>query len=317
MAPDLAVSVVVPVHNRREQLAQAVASVCRQTVPPAEVIIVDDGSTDGSGDALDRLHPMVRVHRQERRGRSSARNTGITQASGELIALLDSDDLWLPHKLEEQVPLFRKPAAARTGMVGGHVLAIDEQGLEIPSATALCRQGLDGFVKAGCTLTACVRTPGVYTSSVVLRRSALDDVGGFNEGMDANEDWDLWLRIARRWETQITPWPPVAKYRVHEGNTSSRAMAEGTITLARRHLAMTPPMPRSAQAHLLVKQARAHRTLGQEREARGMLARAFTTSPTAAAAGGAARLLMGSVLATTSATCRPGMQGPGASETED
>ena len=106
------VSVVIPTYNRSSMLQEAVASVLDQDYRPLELIVVDDGSTDATVEVVRGFGAAIRYLRQDRQGVSAARNAGIAAARGQLIALLDSDDLWLPHKLSRQIDFFGKHPAA-------------------------------------------------------------------------------------------------------------------------------------------------------------------------------------------------------------
>jgi hypothetical protein len=291
------VSVVIPVYNRQSFVVQAVRSACSQEPHPAEVLVVDDGSTDGSAGAVAGLCPVVRIIRQQHSGRSAARNTGVQAAESEFVAFLDSDDEWAPGKLATQLAIFQRFPAA--GMVAGHVWVTDAWGTVVPDSTNTCRRILDAVAMEKCSPEALIRHSGIYTSTVMIRRRVLDDVGLFDEGLPGNEDWDVWLRISRRWQVAVAPWPPVARYRVHGHNTTSVDMAQGTARLAQRHLAMRPRLSSRARALLLVHEARAHRTLGEEQQARSALVGALGTAPLTAIGAGAARLTVGSLLPVT------------------
>lgn len=301
MNEDMSVSVIVPVRNRRELLREALSSVVGQTRPAQEIIVVDDGSTDGSAEVAESLGGTVRVIRQEGLGRSSARNLGIENASGDFVAFLDSDDVWDPQKLERQIKLFSDDGVA---MVAGHVWAIDIMGKVMPDVTTKTRCSVDRLRLAGCSPVAMIRRPGIYTSSIVVRTDVVRALGGFDEEMDGNEDWDLWIRLARASSIQVAPWPPLAYYRVHAGNTDSIAMAKGTLRMADRHLALKPHVGHDASSLLLVHRARAQATLGDRAASLRSLRRAFRIAPLAAARGGGGRLVLGGYAAALSAAAK-------------
>jgi glycosyltransferase involved in cell wall biosynthesis len=288
------VSVVLPVFNRRNFILDAVRSVCEQDPPPLEIIVVDDGSTDGSADAAGALSPLVKTIYQEHLGRSAARNAGIRAARGEFTAFLDSDDAWLPGKLARQVSVLER--SREVGMVAGHVWAVDENDRPLPDSTAACRRILESLVRDGRSLEALVRHSAIFTSTLIVRRDALDEVGLFDERLEGNEDWDLELRLVRSYALAVTPWPPVASYRVHRGGTSALDMARGTTRLVRNHLAMSPPPSRRIRALLLVRGARSHRTLGEAWDARRALVHALGSAPLTAVRAGALRLAAGTLV---------------------
>jgi glycosyltransferase involved in cell wall biosynthesis len=288
------VSVVIPVFNRRSFILEAVRSACEQDPRPLEVIAVDDGSTDGSAEAAGAVSPLVKIIEQQHTGRSAARNAGIRAAEGEFIAFLDSDDTWMPGNLARQLAILAQFPEA--GMVAGHVWAVDENDAPLPDSTTACRRILQSLVREGCSLEALVRHSGIFTSTLIVRRGTLNEVGLFDERLEGNEDWDLELRLVRRYALAVTPWPPVASYRVHGGGTSALDMARGTTQLVRNHLAMSPPPPRRIRALLRVRCARSYRTLGEQRDARDALMHAVFEAPIAAVRAGALRVAAGSLL---------------------
>ncbi len=181
-------SVVIPVLNRREVILGAIDSVLGQTYRAVEVIVVDDGSTDGTSDAVESARPGVRVLRSpENRGPAAARNAGTAIARGELVMLLDSDDELLPEALAHHVAaLDAAPDAvmscSRLGYKGAKTTTLPDA----PPAGdlgALLVQLLDG------------RFPALL-SSCVIRRGALEAVGGSDEALATTEDIDLFLRLA-------------------------------------------------------------------------------------------------------------------------
>lgn len=180
------VSVIIPTYNRAQKVTRAVASVLYQTFPDYELIVVDDGSRDGTAEALSPFPSRVlRLVHEENRGVSAARNTGILASRSPLIAFLDSDDYWLPEKLAAQAAFFRD-----------HPEAVACQSREIwirkgrrvnPRKKHLKPSG-DIFIPS---LRLCLVSP----SSVMMRRSLFDEVGLFDEAFPVCEDYDLWLRI--------------------------------------------------------------------------------------------------------------------------
>lgn len=181
------VSVVVPTRDRRALTAEAVASVLQQTWSDLELVVVDDGSADGTPDHLEAgfPDPRLRVLRQENRGVSAARNRGVQETSGEWVAFLDSDDLWLPEKLERQL--------AAVGQEPGWDACHTEEvwirhGRWANPRKAHAKHG--GWIFSQC-LPLCIISP----SSILLRRAVFEALGGFDESLPACEDYDLWLRL--------------------------------------------------------------------------------------------------------------------------
>ena len=184
------VAVVIPVHNRRLLLGRAIASVLGQRFRDFECIIVDDGSDDGSGSLPCLADPRITVIRVPfQRGVSAARNTGVAASTAPWIAFLDSDDEWLPEKLERQAAWVRHNQQFR-------ILQTREawirNGVRVNPPATHEKTGGDLF---SASLERCMITP----SSVMMHRELLAEVGGFNEAMPACEDYDLWLRITARY----------------------------------------------------------------------------------------------------------------------
>jgi len=191
------VSVIIPTYNRRDYLQEAIDSVLAQTFTNFEIIVVDDGSTDGTGEALEqRYGDRIRYEWQENQGESAARNRGIKMAQGEFIALLDSDDMWLPTKLERQVASMREHPS--TGMVTCRMLTINGQGRLIAGkvSDAPCAAPItwEQAVTGSC--------PGLdgASSAVMIRRDVFSELGVFDTEIKYGEDTDLWMRIADRYD---------------------------------------------------------------------------------------------------------------------
>ncbi|CAN5567198.1 hypothetical protein BH09GEM1_BH09GEM1_37850 [soil metagenome] len=252
------VTVVIPVHNRRALIKATVSSALAQTWPDVEVLVVDDGSTDGTADVVedafgDRVR-LVRLPANE--GRSAARNVGWAQARGSLVAFLDSDDLWSPEKLARQIPHCDDAAVA---IVHCHVSKIDEAGNALDGesaelARAFAIADARGYDYGGITETWC----RMYTSAVVVRREALGTSGGFDTRLANFEDWDLLWRIAREGRV-VTVRESLVQHRVHPGNTPT-VWAENAIPwryVCEKHLSAMPrrsddPVLKRARHNLLL-----------------------------------------------------------------
>ena len=209
---DRSVSVIIPTHDRRDVVRRAIDSVLRQTHAPHEVIVVDDGSTDGTGSDLTRDYPEIVVLRQQNRGVSAARNAGIAQASGEWIAFLDSDDEWLPEKLQRQVDLVAGDADA----VLCHCDEIwIRDGKRVNPGKRHAKSG-------GRIFRACLPLCAISPSASLIRRTLFDDVGLFDEGLPACEDYDMWLRVCSRYPVHFVDEALVVKYGGHEDQLSRR-----------------------------------------------------------------------------------------------
>lgn len=195
-----AVSIIIPVYNAADVIAQTIESALAQTWTDRETIIIDDGSTDGSGEIVKAFGGRVRYHRIENAGVASARNRGIALAAGRYIALLDHDDLWAPTKLEQQVAVMeRRPDV---GLVITDVAHLDHAGNPMGIIGA-------GYNPAETFARLFVRGYVPTPSAALIRRSVLDAVGGFDERFHSAglDDQELWTRIAAHCDIADVPEP--------------------------------------------------------------------------------------------------------------
>ncbi len=199
----MSISVVVPTYNRGPLVRSTLDSVLAQTLPPLEVIVVDDGSTDGTPDWIEAHYgTRVRVIRQDNGGVARARNLGLERACGEFIAFLDHDDLWLPSKLSLQLEAMQ--SNPRVGVVYSSWAAVDEAGAEMPPIIQWQRQWWwrprDGNAYPWTLLPhplGFVRNPIVSMSVPLIRTDLLRSVGGFDPRTVPSDDWDLWIRLSK------------------------------------------------------------------------------------------------------------------------
>jgi glycosyltransferase involved in cell wall biosynthesis len=204
------ISVIIPAYNRSHCIAEALDSVLGQTYKNLELIVVDDGSTDDTQQVLARYEGRLTAPRTHHGGPSAARNTGIRAARGDYIAFLDSDDLWLPRKLELQVRFFEKNPAAR-------ICQTEEiwirNGVRVNPMKK--HKKYSGWIFRQC-LPLCIVSP----SAVMLHRSIFDRIGLFDETMPACEDYDLWLRIAPHYPIYLIDRPLIIKRGGHDDQQS-------------------------------------------------------------------------------------------------
>jgi glycosyltransferase involved in cell wall biosynthesis len=229
--PDPLVSVILPVYNRERSIVRAVDSVLAQTYQPVELIVVDDGSTDGTRRVLEQFGERITLLTNAKRGVYAARNLGMRHARGEFIAFIDSDDVWLPHRLSVQVPLMQR---VEVGLVFGDANHVTPHG----------RTGRTCFRVSppyrGAVAPRLAWANFVPTISVLVRRSILENAGGFPETHALSADYLMWFRIALRHELDYVDHP-IADYTVHAGGISAdlgRAL-EGRIELFSAELART------------------------------------------------------------------------------
>ena len=189
------VSVVIPVRDGLPDLLDAVESALTQTRPAAEIVVVDDGSSDGSGDAVERrLRERVRVVRGSFGSAGAARNAGWRAARGEWIAFLDADDVWLPEKLAVAAERLAAAPQADWFFSDGAFRTLD--GRLHASWFGLYADLVEPY--CGSPVAQLCEVNFVLTSSAVVRRAALEAAGGFDESLSHAEDLDLWIRLSRR-----------------------------------------------------------------------------------------------------------------------
>ncbi len=206
------ISVVIPTFNRRHVLDRALDSVLAQTTTAHEIIVVDNGSDDGTIDWLEQKYPQINCLQQPDRGVSAARNLGILAATGNWIALLDSDDQWLPEKLQRQMGLLQSSPDFR-------ICHSDEIWIRNGKRVNAMKkhQKPDNWIYQDCLPLCCVSP-----SSILIHRSVLDDIGLFDESLPACEDYDLWLRMFASYPIKLLPEPLLKKYGGHEDQLSRK-----------------------------------------------------------------------------------------------
>jgi glycosyltransferase involved in cell wall biosynthesis len=229
------VSIIMPCYNGGAFLAEAIASVLGQTLQDFELIVVDDGSTDGSAGILARYGDRVRVIRQANRGVSAARNAGIEAASGEFIAFLDADDYWEPDFLDAMVKGMADPRTA--------IAYCGWQNVGVGQGKPFVPPDYEGAEK----MHHLLRFASLWPIHAILIRRSLMPVGvPFNPAYPACEDYDLWLRIASFHRIQLVP-RVLAYYRKHgDANaTSDQArVARYNLLVKQRFLADFPALKR-------------------------------------------------------------------------
>jgi glycosyltransferase involved in cell wall biosynthesis len=204
------VSVVIPTYNRWPMVGAAIESVLAQSYRDFELIVVDDGSTDDTAREMGTWGSRIRFYQRPRTGVSAARNHGVRQCRGELIAFLDSDDLWLPNKLAVQVEL-----------MAGHpeiqICQTEElwirNGVRVNPKAKHQKPSGDIFARS---LELCLVSP----SAVMMTKELFDQAGGFDESFPVCEDYDLWLRIAVWYSVSLIPDPLVVKRGGHADQLS-------------------------------------------------------------------------------------------------
>ena len=206
------ISAIIPTFNRAHLLPRAVDSILSQTLPPHSVIIVDDGSTDGTEKLIKKNYPEIKYLKQDNLGVSAARNAGITATSCEWLAFLDSDDEWLPEKLARQIEVLNLAPAMK-------ICHSDEiwirNGKRVNPLKKHSKSGGWMFKKA---LPICCISP----SSAMIHRSVFDNVGLFEESLPACEDYDLWLRVTSSYPVLYISEKLVVKHGGHQNQLSEK-----------------------------------------------------------------------------------------------
>ncbi len=204
------ISVVIPTYNRRKTIGRSIDSVLNQTLFPSEIIVVDDGSTDGTSDYIQSNFPSIRLLQQTNKGVSSARNMGIRSSNSDWVALLDSDDEWFPQKLEKQVMTLSQSPDIKFC----HTEEIwIRNGVRVNQMKKHQKYGGHIFFK-------CLDMCRISPSSVLFHQSILDDVGYFDKDLKVCEDYDLWLRITAKFPVLYIDESLIKKYGGHEDQLS-------------------------------------------------------------------------------------------------
>jgi glycosyltransferase involved in cell wall biosynthesis len=210
------VSVIIPNYNYGKYIAKTVDSVLSQTYKCIEVVVVDDGSKDDSLNVLKNYGEALTVIRQQNQGVSPARNNGVRNSTGELLAFLDADDIWLPEKLERQVQ--RITSDGDVGLVHCAMSYVDIN----DNVFGENRNGLEGWIgEAILRLKPAIVGAG---STGLVRRHIFDEVGGFDPRQTTAADWDFCYRVASRYKVAFVD-EPLVLYRIHNSNMHSNVGA--------------------------------------------------------------------------------------------
>lgn len=215
------VSVIIPTHNRRAFLRQALDSVAEQTLKDYEVIVVDDGSTEAVADHIVDHATKPTVIRQSKQGPAAARNRGIERASADIVAFLDSDDLWRPAKLERFIDALESRPDTR--IFYGPMYPITADGRDVPGRTKPCHAG---WITEHLFCSSFVHVP-----TVVCRKELLTSACGFDRTLPVCEDYDLWLRISLKEPFGLVE-EPLALRRLHKDRLSKTRMSRNLAVKA-------------------------------------------------------------------------------------
>lgn len=261
------VTAAITTYNRACYLAEAIDSVLGQSLDDVEVLVVDDGSNDGTDALVASYRDRLRYVRQENAGRAAARNTAVRLATGEYLAFCDSDDTWLPNRLERQLSAFAE--APGTGMVHGQVEIVDARGRLLREQTAAHRALFSAAHPA--TYASYALNCRCLSSTILVRRAVFDRIGLYDETLPT-EDYDLYLRLLLEFDVVFLEGPPLARYRVHADQIPARQLGMGQIRTAEKHLALLRERSDVADADLARRNfelmiARSWRVLGDRPKA--------------------------------------------------
>jgi len=272
------ISVIVTTYNRPSMACEAIDSALAQTHADFEVIVVDDGSTDDTGQVLSRYGERIHYVRKENGGEATARNVGLEHARGELITFLDDDDIWLPEKLEAQVAYQR--AHPEVGLIYTDCQRFDERG-PLPDPTG--RKRLSGWV-----FREFVEEYFIIFSTIMVPRAAIDRVGGFDEAYMRGDDVDFMGRVLEHYPAGYIDRKLMRRRKYARPSTPAeiRRSADEQLIYVRRYQERyggTGQLPRrwatrkTARAEL--KLARCCEMLGDARGAREHCWRAISADP--------------------------------------
>ncbi len=257
------VSVVITTYNQVRYIAATIASVLAQTYGDLEIILVDDGSTDGTEAALAPYRGRLHYVRQRNRGVAAARNTGIRHARGRMLALLDGDDLWQPDKLQRQVEAADSRPGSGLIVTDGMEFGPDgmiRESLLNPSIVPLF-EGADTLTLR-CYERLIRQNLITTTSQVMVPRAGIDRVGLSDERFAVSSDWDLYLRIAAEFEVTFLK-AKLVRYRYlptsASGPRALRSFRWGLdeIRILRKHVRLASPAMRSVVRDELARRTRA------------------------------------------------------------
>ncbi|MEE8170955.1 MAG: glycosyltransferase [Phycisphaerae bacterium] len=242
------VSVIIPTFNRADLLCEALDSVAVQTYRDFETIVVDDGSTEDIATAAERHSARPRVIRQTQQGPAAARNRGVCESSGRLLAFLDSDDMWLPEKLSRFVSVF--DGSSEHDVWYGPMRPVDVSRRPVPGRTKPCRGGR--------IISALFQSSFVHVPTVMCTRECFEQYGGFDESLPVCEDYDLWLRMSIDKSFGLID-EPLALRRLHSGRLSKSSMQRNLAV----KLAVLERFHESPAARRHLDDARARRRLAR------------------------------------------------------
>jgi glycosyltransferase involved in cell wall biosynthesis len=250
------VSAIIPTYNRAHIICEAVESALAQTYPHMEVIVVDDGSKDDTLTRLKQFEGRIRVVGQVNKGPAAARNLGIAVARGELIAFLDSDDIWLPEKTERQVALIKR-AGNSVPCCLSNILMKWKSGDRTSFEIALLKPSLEEGLWLNVDEVLATR-PVLFNQGIIIRREVLDKIGGFDESIRYLEDVEFPQRLSLEgpWafiETPLVIWRESMTNSVYKNSLHDRlCTSECMVTVLEIQLARLRASARATRVRALL-----------------------------------------------------------------
>ncbi len=240
------ISIIIPAYNAERTILETIASVQQQTFSDFELIVINDGSTDRTLEVLQSIQDeRLKIFSYENGGLPTARNRGISHASGEFIALLDADDLWTPDKLELQLAALQQHPEAGVAYSWTYFMNEKEGGRSFHPCEPVFFEGnvyakllIGDFIYNG--------------SNTLIRRQAIDSVGEFDPALKSCEDWEYWVRLAAHWNFVLVPKHQIF-YRRFSGAMSSKVevMKEASLTAIEKAFRAAPPELQFLKKHCL------------------------------------------------------------------
>lgn len=232
------IDVIIPAYNAEKFIERTMRSVVFQTLPPEKIIVVDDGSTDGTVNVIKEFaktsNIQIQLHLQENRGPNAARNEGLRHADSEFVAFLDADDVWTKNKLERQIEVFEKTEFEKLGLVYTAYDLIDEHDVEVKYKFLVFKLNTDMRGHVFDKMFDAMKITG-SSSGVLIKRDCFRETGFFDETLKGAEDWDMWLRISENFSIDYVN-EVLVHVRMHDGNShkDQLSMAENIILLLKK-----------------------------------------------------------------------------------
>ncbi len=282
------VSVIIPTYNSGKYISHAVQSVLEQSCRSYEVIVIDDGSTDGTKDVLSGFHDRIKYFYQENQGPSAARNKGIKKAKGEYISFLDADDLWTSNKIEVQLDFLERHRDI--GLVFSDIKEFDGEKIINRRSSCLAVQvyGPDNVLQVPLqeAFIKLLMTNFIPTNTVMVRKECFKKAGIFDESLRIVEDRDMWLRIAAYYKIGRLPLV-LCKRRLHVSNISKDQglSISSQIKVLEKHLHLFPDLTPSSLinkklSRLCLSYGYGHLLKNRKRESRQMAFKSLSYTPT-------------------------------------